>query len=187
MTGTVLLLHPWWGVSEAVTWWQGQLEGAGFTVLVPDLYDGRVATTIEEAQALQRELDQERAIATYREVADAIEGPWAALGWSMGAAFACELAGRGEKDPEKIVLFYGGWRPSGTDLRTRMVQLHVVPGDEYCDDAEVAAVLDGFRVVEQYTYEGKQHWFAEVGSPGYDADATELARGRVLELLLTSL
>lgn len=180
---TVLLLHPWWGVSEAVLWWQGELEAAGFTVIVPDLYEGRVAHTVEEAKALMQALDQDAAIAAYQAIADGIEGPWAAIGWSMGAAFACQLAGHGLRDPEKLVLFYGGWEAAGPDVGTRTVQLHVVPDDEYCEPQEVQAVLGSFPSVEQHSYEGKQHWFAEVGSPGYDEEATQLARGRVLALL----
>jgi carboxymethylenebutenolidase len=180
---TVLVLHPWWGVSEAVLWWQRQLETAGHTVLVPDLYGGRVATSIEEAKALQQELDSEAAIATYRAVADGIEGPWVALGWSMGASFACALAGHGGGDPETMVLFYGGWHASGPDVGTRVVQLHVVPDDEYCEPEEVQAVLDDFPSVEVHTYEGSGHWFAEVGSPAYDEAATQVALGRVLALL----
>jgi len=43
----VLLFHPWWGGSTAVSEWAADLAAAGRRVLLPDLYVGRTAATID--------------------------------------------------------------------------------------------------------------------------------------------
>lgn len=186
----VLLLHPWWGVTKAVRWWAEQLAAAGRRVVVPDLYDGQVAETVDEARDLQDRMDEKAAVAFVERCADDLgtDGtPYAAMGFSMGATYACLLGGRGATSPAEIVAFYGGWKPRGEDVRTRVVQLHLVPDDEYCSDDEVAYTTESFSTfgvpVETHVYEGAGHWFAEPGSPAYDEAATELARTRVLALI----
>lgn len=186
----VLLLHPWWGLTPAMHWWAEQLAAAGRRVVMPDLYRGTVLTTVADAEAHQQATGQEQLMADVLACAEdlAAEGqPWAAMGFSMGAAFACDLAGRGSADPDVLVLFYGGWKPHGSDVRTRAVDLHVVPEDEYLDDDERAMTVDGFTAggaeVTVHSYDGCGHWFAEAGSPSYDAAATAMALSRVLDRL----
>ncbi len=187
----VLLLHPWWGITPAVSEWASDLANAGRRVLLPDLYGGKTAATIEEAEALsQAALDDDAALRLIGQCADELaaqEHAWAAMGFSMGGFLACHLAGRGAAGPDELVLFYGGQPPEGEVSRTRRVVLHVVPDDEYFTDEEVAAVEDAFRAagtgLKTYRYDSSRHWFAERGSPGFDKPAFELARSRVIEQL----
>ena len=37
----VLLLHTWWGLNEAMRDLADRLAGDGFTVMAPDMFDGR--------------------------------------------------------------------------------------------------------------------------------------------------
>src|SRR5678816_4282077 len=56
----VLALHAWWGLNGMFRDLVDRLAGDGFTVLAPDLFDGRVLGTIAEAEAFQQnELDEE--------------------------------------------------------------------------------------------------------------------------------
>ena len=189
----VLLLHPWWGVTPAVRWWADQLVTAGRRVVVPDLYGGVTVATEEEAEELaQATLNDPAATEFVQRCGDELSAggaPWAAMGFSMGAYLACSLAGGGSAGPEDLVLLYGGQPPPAGDVRTRRVDLHVAPGDPWFEDEELAAVETGFRdagsEVTVHRYEGARHWFAEEGSPGYDAAAASLARDRVLERLRT--
>ena len=67
------------------------------------------------------------------------------------------------------------------------MDLHVAPDDPWFEDEERAAVETGFRgagtEVTVHRYEGAGHWFAEEGSPGYQAAAAARARDRVLDRL----
>jgi len=185
----VLLLHPWWGVTPAVRWWADQLLEAGRRVVLPDLYGGATASTVAEAQALQQEMDREEAWSIVEACADELaadDAPWAAMGFSMGAFLASGLASRGAAGPDELVLFYGGQPPQG-EVRTRHVDLHVVPDDPWFESDELTAVEEGFRAagseLTRYVYDSQGHWFAERGAPGYDAAAESLARERVIARL----
>ena len=174
----VLLLHPWWGVSEGTRWWAEQLTQAGHPVHCPDLYDGTVLTTVEQAASHPR--DEEALMAKVTAAADAMPRPYAAVGFSMGAAFASLLGNRGAASPSQLVLFYGGWKPEPGEPGTERVSLHLAETDEYCDQSEVDAVHEGYAVVDEFTYPGTLHWFAEPGAPHFDPQAAETALARVL-------
>src|SRR5690348_14071172 len=60
----VLVLHAWWGLTEPFQRVCDRLSQAGFVAFAPDLYRGKTAATIEEAEELSRALnrDEERAI-----------------------------------------------------------------------------------------------------------------------------
>ena len=187
----VLLLHPWWGVTPAVEWWASQLVAVGRRVVVPDLYGGVLATTVEEAEALADSTLQDPDIRALLERCadglDAAGAPWAAMGFSMGAFLACSLTGRPSANPTELVLLYGGQPPPAGVVQTRRVDLHVAPADPWFEDSERADVIAGFQAagaeVRVHTYEGCGHWFAEEASPGYDPAATTLARSRITDLL----
>jgi dienelactone hydrolase len=43
----VLVLHPWWGLNDTIKGVCDRLAGAGFLAFAPDLYHGKMATTIK--------------------------------------------------------------------------------------------------------------------------------------------
>lgn len=185
----VLVLHPWWGISPGVLAWKDTLVGAGARVVLPDLYGGTVVDTIKEAEAMSNAIDERAAFAMLDACAQQLNAsgrPWTALGWSLGASYSCRMMNRGELAPYRAVLFYGGSAPAG-NIRTQAVQLHIAPADEYFTDQEITDALEGFEhagvAVERFDYPGLGHWFAEVGSPGYNEQGTTLATGRVLTFL----
>lgn len=186
----VLLLHSWWGIKPAVHEWADTLAGAGRRVLIPDVFGGQTADTEEAAKALLGAGDQGAQLALVERCADELTAqgrPWAAVGFSMGAMYACHLASRGAAGPDEIFLFYGGADPEGDVSRTRRAQLHYVRDDEYFTDEEIAEAERAFRAagidLQTFEYPGGKHWFAERGTPGFDQVTFELARSRVLERL----
>jgi len=184
----VLVLHPWWGISPGVLAWNDTLVAAGARVVLPDLYDGKVVDTIDEAKAMSNAVDDDAVNAVLDACADRLSEsgrPWGALGWSMGAFLGTRLTGRGDRAPQRFVMFYGAGVADGSG--TEAVQLHVAPGDDFFDPDEEAEALRGFEKagirVERYEYPGLGHWFAEVGSPAYDEEGTRLATERSLAFL----
>src|SRR5687767_2041859 len=92
MTAAVLVLHPWWGLNDDVRAYAERLRGEGYQVATPDLFHGRVATTIEAAKSLSGEVSKNWQSAM-TEIEEAFEklGPQAdriaVLAWSMGVWF----------------------------------------------------------------------------------------------------
>lgn len=46
----VLVLHAWWGLNDFFKNLCDRLAGEGFAAFGPDLYDGKIAVSIEEAK-----------------------------------------------------------------------------------------------------------------------------------------
>src|SRR5918911_3967646 len=53
----VLVLHAWWGLNDTIRAVCTRLAEAGFVAFAPDLYHGKVADTIADAEALGKALD----------------------------------------------------------------------------------------------------------------------------------
>jgi carboxymethylenebutenolidase len=183
----VLLLHAWWGVTPGVMTWAKQLGDAGAHVVVPDLYGGSLPDDAEEAQTLADGLDDGAVHDTLDACARVLsrQGDWSALGWSLGAFHASQMMSR-EHAPSRAVLFYGGTPLDGSTTTTQ-VQLHLVADDQYFTADEIAATVRSLEAadvsVQRFDYPGLHHWFAEPGSPAYDAAGAAQARTRATTFL----
>src|SRR5690348_5918428 len=55
----VVVLHEWWGLTAPFRQACDRLAAAGFMALAPDLFHGKTAATVAEAEALGGALDQD--------------------------------------------------------------------------------------------------------------------------------
>ena len=53
----IVLIQEWWGINEQIRGVARRLRDAGYNVLIPDLYRGKLATASDEAQHLMSSLD----------------------------------------------------------------------------------------------------------------------------------
>jgi carboxymethylenebutenolidase len=193
----LLVFHAWWGLTPFFQELCERLARTGFVAFAPDLYQGRTAATIDEAEALldQRDFEAMQAIAagalTYFRAHPAVRGDGiAALGFSMGAGWATEIASESPKDIRAVVIFYG---TASADFRqARAAYLgHFAEDDEW-------EPLDGVHQFEAdlraagrdatfHLYPGAHHWFFETNRPEYNAEAAELAWQRTIEFLQSHL
>jgi carboxymethylenebutenolidase len=192
----VLLCHAWWGLNSFFQGLAERLAGEGFVVLAPDLYDGKTASTIEEAEALIYTLDYREAIkyetaaAGYLLEHAAVEGDrLGAIGFSMGAAYVTWLAAL-RQQVSAVVLFYGGVEQEADyPLRTRAAFLgHFAEDDPYESSEEMHRLEAMLRVARRdvafHVYPGTGHWFFEDDRPdAYNPEAAQMAWQRSLDFL----
>lgn len=186
----VVILHAWWGLNPDIITFVDRLAAEGFSVIAPDLFDGRTATTPEDAEKLvsaadtsseQILADVKRAEARIREDTGGRVG---ALGLSFGASYALMLAT--ECDLDAVVLFYGTGELEPADRITAPVLGHFAEDDPYepdGGDALFAALSARNTPAARHRYPGTGHWFVEPSNPHYQKDQAELAWARTREFL----
>src|SRR5690349_2626491 len=189
----VLVLHAWWGLNSFFEDLCQRLASEGFVAFAPDLYDGKIAKTVPEAEQLMSESGSERkqAIATVaidllRSRPEVIKEAISLIGFSMGAAWALELASAFPEDIRKVVLFYGVNNVDFTKIKAEIAG-HFSDVDEWEPLDGIQAMGSAMRAAglspSFYIYPGKSHWFFESDRPEYDAEAADLAWKRTLEFL----
>src|SRR5512143_47445 len=93
----VLVLHAWWGLNDTIKAFCTRLAESGFIAFAPDLYPGKVADTVAEAEASVRALDANH-LQAEAEIAEATQflhdrvgstdRGLAVIGFSLGANYA---------------------------------------------------------------------------------------------------
>lgn len=194
----VLVLHAWWGLNDDVKAFCRRLSKAGFVAYAPDLYDGKIATTRKEAQALvdasdAKESQNEPLVENAaKDLSEKTEGkPIGVVAFSMGCYYALHLANHPPVPVNAVVLYYGtGSRKSAS---SKAAYLGNFAGkDEFVEDGDrnalERALKDAGHSVTFYTYPGTGHWFAEPGvKEAYNRDAAELAWKRTIQFLRSTI
>jgi carboxymethylenebutenolidase len=192
----VLVLPSWFGLKPYFKQVCDRLAEQGYTALGLDYYDGRVGHTIEEAQALQEEVesDLDSVGAMVKTAKDHLASlrrgkPVAIVGFSMGTDWAV-ITAASEPDVSAIVLFYGGWVGDFSNMKSRVLG-HYAEMDEYQSHQRTNGMVENLKAagvdVTIYNYPGTAHWFMEEDRPEYDPSAASLAWKRTLEFLKQSL
>ena len=186
----VLLLHPWWGLNQTIRDLADRLAGDGFTVMAPDMFDGTVLTTKDDAEAHVKSLteaDGDRIRAGVLAALDKVmahpdaRGDRAAIiGLSFGAMEGTEVSGE-RSDVGALVTYYSGIfeAPGGIPYLG-----HFAEDDEFDDSAQVSDLEPTLgKGSAAHVYPGTKHWFIEADRPEFDSDATELAYSRTIDFL----
>jgi carboxymethylenebutenolidase len=195
----VLVLHAWWGLNDTMRAVCTRLADAGFVAFAPDLYHGKVADTIADAEALGKALDSNH-LQAKAEIADAArflseragraDRGLAVIGFSLGAYYALDLAAADPEHIRSVVLFYG---TGGGDFSTsRAAYLgHFAENDVFEPQSNVDELEQSLRragrPVTFYRYPGTGHWFFEPDrSEAYNPAAASLAWERTVTFLRNS-
>lgn len=190
----VLLLHAWWGLKPFFKQVCDRLAGQGFTVLAPDLRDGQIATTIDNAKALMEKSDSQFVGDTVMTAKDhlrsMVKGRIGLVGFSMGAAWALVLASHVPDQIAATVLFYGNDYVDYGKI-TSKVMGHYSDNDEwepneYVEKTFAALKLAGVDAT-LHIYPGVSHWFVEEDRPEFHAPSALLAWSRTYEFLRKNL
>lgn len=189
----VIVLHAWWGLNSVFKNLCDRLAAEGFVAFAPDLNEGKIAQTVEEAEQIMSESDSERKHAIVAAAPDFLRSRpevsnelFALIGFSMGAAWSLVLASERSEEIGKVVLFYGIGDADFTKIRAEILG-HFSDTDEW-------EPMDGIRAMEVdmrtarlsptfHIYPQRAHWFFENDRPEFDPQAAELAWTHTLEFL----
>ncbi len=190
----VLVLHPWWGLNADVKAFCDRLAREGFVAFAPDLFHGKVATTIPEAEALVKahekeyaKVQAEVAAASKYLSARAVRPSVAVVGFSFGAYYALHLSNADPDRISKCIVFYGTGQEDFSKSKAAYLG-HFAEMDSFEPKEAVESLgkllKDASRPAIFYTYPGTGHWFFEPSRPdAYNPDAADLAWRRSLEFL----
>ncbi len=192
----VLVLHAWWGLNDTIKAVCTQLAEAGFVAFAPDLYHGKVADNIADAESLGQALDSNH-LQAKAEIVEAISflnervgqpnTGLAVIGFSLGAYYALDLAAAAPEHIRAVVIFYG---TGGDDFSNSQATYlgHFAEQDEFEPQANVDSLEESLkragRPVTFYRYPGTGHWFFEPDrTEAYNQAAATLAWERTLAFL----
>ena len=191
----IVLVHAWWGLNGFFTGLADRLAAEGFRVIAPDLYNGQVAQTVEEAEALSSTLDNDAVLGALQGAADHLKGKstdkLGLVGFSLGAYHGLSLVEARPSDFGAVALFYGA-RQVKLDACETAFQCHFAEDDPYVDESDYskngqetgASRYPG----EIHFYPGTRHWFFEEDrKDAYNAEAAKLAWERTVQFLHANL
>ena len=190
----ILAIHAWWGLNQFFKDFCDRLAREGFVVFAPDLYNGKVATSIEEAKFLRSKLKQQQAhldlldIIDYLCTLNTVTGNTIGIiGFSLGARFALELSTERPEAINSVVVFYGNSIMDYSSSQAAYLG-HFAERDDY-------VALSGLKRLEKkmkaagrpyisYIYKGTVHWFFEKDQVNaYNEQAAQLAWDRTIDFL----
>ncbi len=184
----VLLFHHALGQTPGFHAFADRLREAGHEVHTPDLYGGRIFTSIPEGMAYAEEIGfPDEIVSRAEQAAESLPESLVYIGFSLGVVPAQKLAqtrpgARGAVLCYSCVPLFGGSWPSDVP-----VQIHGMDADplfvEEGDLDAARALVDSTEVAELFLYPGNQHYFADSSLSSYRAEPAELLMSRVLGFL----
>ena len=193
----ILVLHAWWGLNDFFRDFCDRLAQQGFVALAPDLFSGKVARTIAEAEQHLSEFNEEQdappivlsAVENLRKHAAVSANGLGVIGFSLGASWALWLAQQKPEWMRTVTLFYGT-NGGGGDFRQSKASFlgHFAEKDPYESEEVIQALEDNLRGANRpttfFTYPRTGHWFFENDRPdAYNPAAASLAWDRTLAFL----
>lgn len=116
----VLLIHEWWGLNDQIKTIAREFAQQGFLALAVDLYNGKVATSPEEAQAYRKGMDSKWATEAlvgwveWLRKHDKGNGKVGTVGWCFGGGWSPNTALATPVDA--TVVYYGNVAKSAEEL-----------------------------------------------------------------------
>jgi dienelactone hydrolase len=180
----VVIFHHALGLTEGVQQFADALRSLGHEVTTPDLFEGRLFTTLDEGVAYAQSIGWDTVIGRGFSLVADVPRPLVTIGMSLGCLPAQALAQRGDAAAcilaHSLVPFeaFGGVWPEGVPL-----QIHISDNDPWEDMDVVTAQASATPEAFLYLYPGEAHTFLDSSSDEYNEAYRSLALGRIADLL----
>ena len=185
----VLLFHHAMGRTKGIHTFADKIREAGHSVNVPDLFEGRMFSTIEDGMAYAEKIGFEEIMERGSRIARELPHEIVYAGFSLGVIPGQKLAQT--REGARGALFFSSCVPAmmlGSPWPVHLpVQIHAMDADPvFINEGDIEAaheIIGTANHGELFLYPGDQHYFADNSLPSYDADATTLLLQRVLDFL----
>ncbi len=107
----IIMIHEWWGLNDNIRDMAEKLASHGYVVFAVDLYDGQVATTVNEAVQLRSSFEEQYWIENMNVATQFIQEQYSpekigSIGWCFGGQQSLNLALNNE-EMDATVIYYG--------------------------------------------------------------------------------
>lgn len=178
----IVLFHSALGLRAIERDTAAMMRGEGHDVVIPDLYDGMTATTLEEGLALKDTVGWTHIERRARQALRDLPGDTILVGVSMGAGVVSDMWR--ERPGTPAVLLIHGYAAIPDEVRAGVrAALHVAVDDRFAPEEAVAgwraAAYSRGVATEVHHYPGVGHFFSDPHSADYDDQAAKSLRYRV--------
>jgi carboxymethylenebutenolidase len=190
----LLVFHEWWGLNDYIKEMADKLNEdlANVHVYAIDLYDGRIATTADNAAKMMNGLSQKRVNQLLRGIVNYV-GPdkrIATLGWCMGGTYSFQATLKCRRQAAGCVMYYG-FPDKNTKTRS-MLQTDVLyirgKKDKFISEEDVSNFGE---LVKQSKHQfilssfDADHAFANPSNPNHEPAATQMAYDKAKAFLIS--
>ncbi len=191
----LLMIHEWWGLNDYIEREAERMqeELGDVNVLALDLYDGKVATTPEDAGKYMQSVSEERAKAIINGAIKYVgaKSNVATIGWCFGGGWSLQTALLANKQAVGCVMFYGMPEKDSSKLATLNCDVLGIfaKKDKWINPDVVSEFEKNMKKAKKkltvHSYDA-DHAFANPSNPHFDKEATSDAHKKVMEFLKTS-
>ncbi len=189
----VIMIHEWWGLNDNIKEMADKLASHGYVVLAVDLYDGKVATTSNQARQLITSFDSEYGIQNMNSAVSLLSNDYSAntvgsIGWCFGGGQSLNLA-LDNNEMDATVIYYGSLvtnseNLSSIDWPVLGIFAELDKGIPVATVNEFESVLNEIGVDNQiYIYDGVDHAFANPSGERYAPEESKSAWDQTLSFL----
>jgi carboxymethylenebutenolidase len=189
----LIVVHEWWGLNDYIKReaerWQ-QLLGGRVAVYAADLYDGKVASSPDEAGKLMGALDAKRGEAILKGLIQKIGAgkSIATIGWCMGGSWSFNATLAAGSQAAGCVMYYGFPEKDTKRIKTLRTDVLYNYGlkDNFIKEPDVKQFGKEVEATgHKFTFHtfDAVHAFANPSNPKFDSKAAEEAQGYALKFL----
>lgn len=188
----LIVIHEWWGLNDWVKKESEKLytDLGDVNVIALDLYDGKVATTREDAGKYMQGVNDDRARAIIKGAFNYVgaKARIATIGWCFGGGWSLQSSLLAGKQDVACVMYYGMPEQDVAKLKTLNADVLglFANKDQWINPKVVAKFETDMKAAGKKLYVHQydaDHGFANPSNPIYNSEATKDAYANTIEFL----